>query len=218
MVQPQQENLPYQSYNDTLNNIVCCSMMQALPSSRSMKAAWLYDPKVWRTSEPADQPQRNLQAQRPLCVELEINGIKAYTLLDTGCTTDTISPEMAYLAKADHVNLKEQLNLQLGAKGSRTVINYGARPRIRIGSVDEVYYMDVVDIDRYDAVLGTTFCMAHNVVLDMKKRKVWVDGQEVPTYEAVQESELLAHRHENRQSRIAAHLQSGVLSQSRGPR
>ena len=177
-----------------------------------MKAAWLYDPKVRRTSEPADQPQRNLQAQRPLCVELEINGVKAYTLLDTGCTTDTISPEMAYLAKADRVDLKEQLNLQLGAKGSRTVINYGARPRIRIGSVDEVYYMDVVDIDRYDAVLGTTFCMAHNVVLDMKKRKVWVDGQEVPTYEAVQESELLAHRHENRQSRIAAHLRSGVLS------
>ena len=125
---------------------------------------------------------------------------------------DTISLEMVYLAKADHVDLKEQLNLQLGAKGSHTVINYGAWPWIRLGSTDEVHYMDIVDIDQYDAVLGTTFCMAHNVVLDMKQCKVWVDGREVPTYEAVQESELLAHRHKNRQSRIAAHLRSGVLS------
>ncbi|KAI0724132.1 hypothetical protein C8Q72DRAFT_889805 [Fomitopsis betulina] len=88
---------------------------------------------------------------------------------------------MVYLAKADHVDLKEQLNLQLGAKGSHTVINYGARPWIRLGSTDEVHYMDIVDIDQYDAVLGTTFCMAHNVVLDMKQCKVWVDGREVPT-------------------------------------
>ncbi|KAH9843753.1 uncharacterized protein C8Q71DRAFT_673413, partial [Rhodofomes roseus] len=122
------------------------------------------------------------ESQRPLCAEVDVNGVKAYTLFDTGCTTDTISPELAYLAKADRVDLKEQINLQLGTKGSRTTINYGALPHIHVGPVNNVNYMDVVDIDRYDMVLGTTFCSKHNVVLDFRRRKVWIDGVDIPVY------------------------------------
>ncbi|KAH9832163.1 uncharacterized protein C8Q71DRAFT_714326 [Rhodofomes roseus] len=177
-----------------------------------MKAAWLYDSKIRRTSDPNDQPKRDPETQRTLCAEVEVNGIKAYTLFDTGCTTDAISPELAYLAKADRVDLKEQINLQLGTKGSRTTINYGALPRIRIGPIDGVNYMDVVDIDRYDVVLGTTFCNEHNVVLDFRKREIWIDGVAIPAYTAIQEAEVLGQRRDHRQNRLAAHLRAATTS------
>ncbi|TFY50365.1 hypothetical protein EVJ58_g11078 [Rhodofomes roseus] len=148
-----QENLGHGSHKAATDDLVRACAMQVMPPARSMKAAWLYDPKVRRTSDPRDQPKRSLESQRPLCAEVDVNGVKAYTLFDTGCTTDTISPELAYLAKADRVDLKEQINLQLGTKGSRTTINYGALPHIHVGPVNNVNYMDVVDIDRYDMVL-----------------------------------------------------------------
>ncbi|KAH9831487.1 uncharacterized protein C8Q71DRAFT_689499, partial [Rhodofomes roseus] len=122
------------------------------------------------------------ETTRTLCAEIDVNGVKAYTLFDTGCTTDAMSPELAFLAKADRVDLREPLNLQLGTKGSRTTINYGARPRIQVGPVNGVNYMDVVDIDQYDVVLGTTFCIKHNVVLDFRNHSIWVDGVAIPAY------------------------------------
>ncbi|RPD70731.1 hypothetical protein L226DRAFT_435098, partial [Lentinus tigrinus ALCF2SS1-7] len=120
--------------------------------------------------------------QRPLCAEVTVNGIPAYTLFDSGCTTDSISPTLAFLTSADCIELSEQMNLQLGAKGSRTKINHGAKARMKIGPVDEYHYFDVVDIDRYDLILGTPFFLKHNVILDFKNRTITIDGVNVPVY------------------------------------
>lgn len=55
-----------------------------------------------------------------LCAELWINGVKAFVLFDSGCTTDSITPEFVYICKASRVDLKEPVGLQLGTKGSKT--------------------------------------------------------------------------------------------------
>ncbi|TBU22659.1 hypothetical protein BD311DRAFT_597375, partial [Dichomitus squalens] len=112
------------------------------------------------------------EAQQPICIETMINGVPAYTLIDTGCTMVAMSPGQAFISKADRIDLQEQMSLQLGTKGSRTRINHGARAMIKVGSMSEPCYFDVVDIDRYDVVLGTPFLKKHNVVLDFKNRSV----------------------------------------------
>ena len=137
-----------------------------------------------------------------------MNGIKAYTLFDTGCTTDAITPEIAYLSRANRVDLAEPINLQLGTKGSRSTIHYGARPRIKIGPIDDVKYFDVIDVDRYDLILGTTFCRQHNVILDFAQNKIWVDGVPVPAYTKAQDEELAAQRKQNRHERLTTHLRT----------
>ena len=171
-----------------------------------MKAVWLYDSRIHRSSAQGDQPVRQQEQMRTLCAEVDVNGVKAYTLFDTGCTTDAMTPELAYLAKASRVDLTEPVNLQLGTKGSRTTIHYGARPRIKIGPVNDIVYFDVIDVDRYDLILGTTFCRQHNVVLDFAKNKIWVDGIAVPAYTAVQDEEIAASRRQSRQERLSTHL------------
>ena len=108
----------------------------------------------------------------------------ALALFDSGCTTDSITPEMAYISRADRIELAEPVGLQLGTKGSRTRINYGAQAELRMGSVKTTQYFDVVDIDKYDIILGTTFCREHGVVLDFRNNSVLVNGKSLPLFDA----------------------------------
>lgn len=117
-----------------------------------------------------------------------------------------ISPGQAYVSKADRIDLRDQMNLQLGTKGSRTRINHGARAKLRVGPVNEACYFDVVDIDRYDVILGTPFLKKHNVVLNFKTRTVIIDGVNVGVYSAVEDAEVLKTRAESRKQRIVARL------------
>ncbi|OBZ73708.1 hypothetical protein A0H81_06573 [Grifola frondosa] len=116
-----------------------------------------------------------------------------------------------YLALADRVNLQEQVGLQLGTKGSRTRINYGARPRIVVGPVNTVHYLDVVDIDRYNLILGTVFCNTYGVSLNFETHTIHIKGMEIPAYTTVEEAEILANRLESCQLRMAAHLNVAIV-------
>ena len=185
------------------------------PSPKTAREAWLHDPRVRRLTEPADQPKRDIRMLRPLCGEILINGTPAYTLFDSGSTTDMISPVLAYVAQTDCISLKEQMGLQLGTKNSKTKITHGAKARLQVGHIDEDYYLDVVDIDRYDVVLGTPFFKRHNVELDFKNHQVLVDGRPIRMYDAVHEAELIRQRHGPSQFRtMAKQLRSALLVES----
>ena len=180
------------------------------PPSKSVRTAWLYDSRVRKLQDPKDQPVRNKALQRPLCAEVVINGVPAYTLFDSGCTTDSISPTLAFVTKADCIELSEQMNLQLGAKGSRTKINHGAKANMKIGTVDEDHYFDVVDIDRYDVILGTPFFLEHNVTLDFGNRTITIDGHEVPVYTRIDEATLLTNRKTKTRTKVGKELQAAL--------
>ncbi|KAI9064570.1 hypothetical protein FKP32DRAFT_1569610 [Trametes sanguinea] len=123
--------------------------MDTVPDRPRLKS-WLYDSKVRRIKDPEAQPSRDELSQRTFCAEVWINGVKALALFDSGCTTDSITPELAYLSKADRIDLTEPVGLQLGTKGSRTKINYGARATLRVQRDIPNHYFDVVDIDKYN--------------------------------------------------------------------
>ena len=115
------------------------------------------------------------------------------------------------IALADRIDLEEQMGLQLGAKGSRTRINHGAKVDLRVGPVRESYYFDVVDIDRYDLILGTPFFSRHKVVLNFDERTISIDGTLVPAYTAEEEAELLRLRAEQHKKRVVKRLHSAFV-------
>lgn len=45
-----------------------------------------------------------------------------------------------------------------------------------MGPIAKEHYFDVVDIDQYDAILGTVFCREHGVLLDFGRDQVVVRG------------------------------------------
>ena len=116
-----------------------------------------------RPKEDGSQPLRDKNLQRCIEVTVNINGLNARALLDTGSTTDMVSPSFVQVAKLRAVELETPMALQLAVSGSRTKINYGVWGKLSIGPISESRYFDVANIDDYDVILGTPFCWKHGV-------------------------------------------------------
>ncbi|KAF8218679.1 hypothetical protein L208DRAFT_1208591, partial [Tricholoma matsutake] len=95
--------------------------------------------------------------------------------------SDSISPEFAMLANLKAHELEEPVPLQLGTVGSRSKINFGLFTDFEIGEIKNTHYFDVVNIDRYDTILGTMFMRKHGIVLDFKHDEVHVKGKRLDT-------------------------------------
>lgn len=102
------------------------------PTPNTACLAWLHDLQVWWLKKLANQLVQDLQLQWLLCTEVIINGVPAYTLFDSGCTTDMLSPMLAYIIQADWVDLLEQMGLQLETKGSHMRITHGVQANMSI--------------------------------------------------------------------------------------
>ena len=54
----------------------------------------------------------------------------------------------------------------MAVAGSKSVINYGANATIKYEAKESKKYFDIINIDYYDAILGTPFLRKHKVIID----------------------------------------------------
>jgi hypothetical protein len=72
------------------------------------------------------------------------------------------------------------------------MINFGAKTRVELGSViEDDSYLDVVNIDRYDMIIGTPFMRKHGLVLDFSQNILRIGGEVIPTLSSGQEDLML---------------------------
>jgi len=102
-------------------------------------------------------------------IMVKINGQEAIVLLDSGCTMEAISLEMEQIVGLKVHQLTEQIPIQLGTKGSKSQINHGMKACIKIGTVDNYHYFDVI--------IGMVFMKQHRIMLDFKKDQVRMRGK-----------------------------------------
>jgi hypothetical protein len=117
-------------------------------------------------------PVREPKENQCFVTLVEIHRQPAVALLDSGCTTDAISPELVNIARMKVHELMEQVLLQLGMAGSQSKINYGVNTHIVYGPIKMDHYFDVINIDRYYAILGTLLMCKHGIVLDFELNQV----------------------------------------------
>ena len=79
------------------------------------------------------------------------------------------------------MNLKNPVPLQLGTVGSHSKINFGLFTEFKFSETKGKHYFDVVNIDWYDAILGTVFMRKHGVSLDFDLDEVRVKGKFLET-------------------------------------
>jgi Retroviral aspartyl protease len=113
-----------------------------------------------------DGPNRNFKNPGVIEGFIRIGEIKAHVLLDCGSTLDMISANYAATSKLDMFQLKKPVRLQMATSGSRTTINFGVRAEIRLGDFKQRRYFDVVNLDRYDAILGLPFLKENEVMMN----------------------------------------------------
>ena len=59
---------------------------------------------------------------------------------------------------------------------------------------DDDAYLDVVNIDRYDMIVGTPFMRKHGLILDFAKDTLTMQGTNIPMLTAGQEDLILAKK------------------------
>ena len=52
---------------------------------------------------------------------------------------------------------------------------------IKYGHVDARHYFDIVNIDRYDVILGTVFMRKHGIILDFERDEIRHKDQILPS-------------------------------------
>ncbi|KAL0565071.1 hypothetical protein V5O48_016962 [Marasmius crinis-equi] len=145
------------------------------------------------------RPLRTPRDNRCLAAFISINGVRAFTLFDSGSTADAVSPDFARIAKLKVYQLENPVTFQLGTKGSRSRISYGCDTPYSFassqGSVSDSGYFDVANIDRYDAVVGTVFMRKHGLELNFSDDSIRMDGKSIPTLDEGEETAEIARRH-----------------------
>src|SRR6202453_2196281 len=96
---------------------------------------------------------------------MQIDGVKARVLIDTGCTTDMISLDVLGALDKLLFELSEPVGLQLATKDSKTKINYGYSTHTKLGGFEVKHYLDVANLDKYDVILGTPFLHKYTVAI-----------------------------------------------------
>jgi hypothetical protein len=107
--------------------------------------------------------------------------------------TDSVSPDFTQVADLHSFQLMTQVALQLGCVSSRGSINYGVHPTISFASIKEQpYYLDVVNINQYNCILGTLFMRKYNIGLDFGNNAILIHDQKVLAMSGKEELSLLA--------------------------
>ncbi|KAF9028487.1 hypothetical protein BDZ89DRAFT_1133630 [Hymenopellis radicata] len=140
------------------------------------------DPVQSYASRSLKRPRHTNQEKRCLVVFLEVNGHKAFTLCDSGCTTELMSHDFAHIVQPELFELNEPVTIQLGTKGSRSQIIYGA------------FAPFSYDSDRM-AVSGREYFDIANISLDFEYDVVRVKGQPMPTLLEKEELHEIARRY-----------------------
>ncbi|EAU84488.2 hypothetical protein CC1G_00007 [Coprinopsis cinerea okayama7 len=147
------------------------------------------------SSRTIDRPIRTWKEKHALIAEVQFNGKKAITMFDSGSSTDSLSPAFARVNEIKVHPLSTELALQLGTVGSRSSIKYGTIVNIDFGPLKNICdYVDVVNLDRYDAILGTVFMRKHKIMLDLANDQIFVDGKPYPALSETEERKLMARR------------------------
>lgn len=130
-----------------------------------------------RTKNSSTQPDRRRHARATVAACIDINGHKAWALLDTGSNAEMVSPDFARVNRLSVFELEEKVALQLGTKGSGSTINHGTNCEIVIGNYKSVQYLDVVNIQKYDIILGLPFMREHKMWIDLENHRFRIGGE-----------------------------------------
>ncbi|KAJ7125366.1 hypothetical protein C8R44DRAFT_618762, partial [Mycena epipterygia] len=148
------------------------STVKAVGLKRAPKrAVYLKRSKVVRP-----RPPRTKKDNFVLTAYVKINGKEAFTLFNSGCTTEACSPDFARVAGIEVFPIESEIVLQLGTAGSRSKINHGMMARVDYDDIHSDEYMDIVNLDRFDMIIGTKFIRKHKISLDFEYDTIRVSG------------------------------------------
>lgn len=131
---------------------------------------------------------------KPIVMVVRINGHPARALLDSGSLGDFISTTLAEQRRLNKVEFSKPIPLELAAQGSRSKVIYGVKVSFQYQGIDCLKYFDLMNLARYDVVLGTPFLFQHKVLAGLNQSKVVIGkNEQLPIMEGANVAVLSSH-------------------------
>jgi len=102
-------------------------------------------------------------------------------------------------------SLDVPMGIQLGCKGSKSKIVFGTSGPVQYGSIIGTHYFDVVNIDRFDVIIGMGFMRKFSITVEPEHDSILISGIPTPTLSEREETVELAHRHLLRRAQPVSH-------------
>ena len=115
---------------------------------------------------------------KPIVIQVKINSQSIRALLDTGSMADFLLTTVMDQLQLPKVVYKKPLPVQLAVHGSRSKINCGTTIRFQYQTINCERRFDLVNLDNYDAILGTPFLYQHQVTIGFNPSCVIVGSNE----------------------------------------
>ena len=165
--------------------------------------------KEWASNSNVKPAKPGLDDAKPvnrqgLPAIIKINGVEAYTCWDSGSELDAISSDFTRAVGIKPTPKKNSLRIRLGTKGSESATSYESTPVLDFGNTKVIRSLDVVNLDRWDVLLGNPFCNQYGVVLDYKNRTIRFGNT---TVKALSRDEEMAVRKGGKTPRLHAATQ-----------
>ena len=103
---------------------------------------------------------------------MDIGGVLAHCLLDSGCEGVMVSADYVRAARIPLKPLAKPVTLQLACQGSKSMINHGITATINVMGQIVKEYFDVANVDYYDAILGAPFLRRFGFSLNFEKDEI----------------------------------------------
>src|SRR5271170_2638198 len=143
------------------------------PSAKQLRAdsqkVWASNPNI---KNPKDPTRSKIRRGRCLTAIVNVDGVEAFMCWDTGSELDTISPDFVRAMGLQPKAKENPIKIRLGTKGSTSMTSYEVSATLNFGKTKLKKWLDVVNLDRWDVILGATFCEEQGVILDFGKRQV----------------------------------------------
>lgn len=90
-------------------------------------------------------------------------------------------PEFVHATKIKPIKLENPVGLQLVLIGSQGRINFRVNAPVEVGPGFRNHYFDIVNIEKYDVIIGSPYMHKHGLVLDFKHNCVQIGDTELPS-------------------------------------
>ncbi|KAJ8488543.1 hypothetical protein ONZ45_g13914 [Pleurotus djamor] len=137
-------------------------------------------PAVQRNASQIKGGERTLPSS--VVVTVNVNGRSARALLDSGSMGDFMSMSLAdQLGESSKIAMGRPIPSQLTVQDSCFEVKYSCRARLEYLGIGENHMFDVININNYDLILGTSWLLQHpSVVSGISGRNVIGSTESLP--------------------------------------
>jgi hypothetical protein len=103
---------------------------------------------------------------------LKVNGVEAFVCFDSGSELDAISPDFVRAIGIKPIAKDISIKIRLATKGSTSMTSYKVEVNLDLGDATMDHPLEILNLDRWDMILGSYFCEHYNVHIDYENKTI----------------------------------------------